>query len=595
MIKECVKDKKRKLWRIFTRSLTLLSIVLIITLLSACHKNMSNEKEEVLETIKTEIITEKEEDVGNDDIKLDDITELRLEYPYEKELNIMDDKYRTYYEVFLYSFYDSDGDGIGDLNGLSSKLDYISELGFNGIWLMPIMPSSTYHKYDVENYYEVDKEYGNLEDFKKLIEECDKRGIKIIIDFVVNHSSNLHPWFLSALNGLSTSACGQELCIHQEGCITHNPYIDYYNFSKGKPNHGSYYPTHVDDWYYEGAFTSNMPDLNLDNLALREELKSIMKFWIDMGVDGFRLDAAMHFFNGESKRNIGALAFINDYSKSLNPDIYIVAEIWTNFSKYVTYYESGIDSVFNFAFATESGIIAKTLNSVNNKSVGKAFSEAMMQVESGIKKNNESGIDASFFTNHDTARAAGYFNNNLDKIKMAQGMNLMMSGSTFVYYGEELGMSGSGRDENKRAPMYWSDGEDKIGNSASGMTIGPKEMEEVIHKYGSLNEQVDDPLSIYHYVKRAVRIRNENPEIARGNITSIIGFEDNRITMIKKEYEGDPIYILYNFTDQVIHINLKEKGLEEAKIQGYLSVNGATIYELESSITVSPYGIVILK
>jgi 1,4-alpha-glucan branching enzyme len=123
------------------------------------------------------------------------------EYEYYQELNIIEDNYRTYYEVFLYSFYDSDGDGIGDIKGLIEQLDYINDgdpdtdtdLGFNGIWLMPIMPSNTYHKYDVKDYYDIDPEYGTLSDFKRLVDECNKRGIKLIIDLVLNHSSQLHP------------------------------------------------------------------------------------------------------------------------------------------------------------------------------------------------------------------------------------------------------------------------------------------------------------------------------------------------------------------------------------------------------------------
>lgn len=112
--------------------------------------------------------------------------------------NVIDDNYRMYYEVFVYSFADSDGDGIGDLNGLTGKLDYIEDLGCNGIWLMPIMPSTTYHKYDVIDYFDIDKQYGTMDDFKKLLEECDKRGIKVIIDFIFNHTSTQNQWFVEA-------------------------------------------------------------------------------------------------------------------------------------------------------------------------------------------------------------------------------------------------------------------------------------------------------------------------------------------------------------------------------------------------------------
>ena len=133
-----------------------------------------------------------------------------IRYDYEQELNIIDDNYRNYYEVFVYSFYDSDGDGIGDINGVTQKLDYIQDMGFNGIWLMPIMQSTTYHKYDVTDYYAIDKEYGTIDDFQRLVDECHKRDINVVIDFVINHSSSKHQWFQEACAYLRQLPDGQE-------------------------------------------------------------------------------------------------------------------------------------------------------------------------------------------------------------------------------------------------------------------------------------------------------------------------------------------------------------------------------------------------
>ena len=119
-------------------------------------------------------------------------------YKYKQDLNIIDDNYRNYYEIFVYSFYDSNGDGIGDLNGVTQKLDYIQDMGFNGIWLMPVMPSTTYHKYDVKDYCAIDSQYGTIDDFKNLVDECHKRGINVVIDMVINHTSSSHQWFIKA-------------------------------------------------------------------------------------------------------------------------------------------------------------------------------------------------------------------------------------------------------------------------------------------------------------------------------------------------------------------------------------------------------------
>ena len=550
---------------------------------------------EIGESTEIDLEVEDIEESSEGNTETDNLVE--IDYPYYQDLNIIDDNYRTYYEVFLYSFYDSDGDGIGDINGLIEKLDYINDgdpntdtdLGFNGIWLMPIMPSDTYHKYDVKDYYDIDPDYGTLDDFKRLLEECEERDIKVIIDLVINHSSNNHPWFKSAIKSLGIEACGLEECDHKDLCIDHNPYIDYYNFVEENPATGGYYRAGVGDWYYLSEFTSNMPDLNLENESLRKELEDIMEFWLDMGVGGFRLDAALHFAEGNTEKNIEILTWINDFVKSKNNENYIVAEVWTNFSNFVKYYESGIDSLFNFAFSAENGKIVKTLNYIGSSNSAQSFAKAMKEVEDGIKKHTETGMDASFYTNHDTARSAGFYPDNQDKIKMAGGMNIFMSGNVFVYYGEELGMSGSGRDENKRAPMYWSN------SDTEGMTDGPDQMETVTHKYGSLNEQVEDPLSIYNYYKHAIRLRNENPEIARGNIELIDSIKDEDICAVKKTYEDSSIIILYNISEEEKTVKLSKSDYNYDNIRGYLSVDEEPVTLDGETVGLPAYSIVILK
>ena len=226
----------------------LLIVAMFATLLTGCDTKIKDEKSQVTENI--------------------------VEYDYYQELNIIDDNYRNYYEIFVYSFYDSDGDCIGDLQGVIEKLDYIEYMGFNGIWLMPIMPSPTYHKYDVTDYCAIDKQYGSMEDFEELLSECHKRGINVVIDFVVNHSSSEHPWFKQACEYLRGLDEGEEPDVNE--C----PYVDYYHFSKEKES-STFYQVSGTDWYYEGAFWSGMPDLNLMSDAVRNEIQTIAKFWID--------------------------------------------------------------------------------------------------------------------------------------------------------------------------------------------------------------------------------------------------------------------------------------------------------------------------
>lgn len=513
----------------------------------------------------------------------------------KEALNIIDDNYRTYYEVFLYSYYDSDGDGIGDLKGLIQKLDYINDgddstdtdMGFNGIWLMPIMKSTTYHKYDVVDYYSIDEEYGTIEDFKEFIAQCDKRGIKVIVDMPFNHTSAQHEWFKSALKSLKTEDCGQEECTVEGLCKKHNKYCGYYNFTREKAS-DVYYETGTDGWYYEGKFWDQMPDLNLENEELRKDLENVMQFWLDLGVGGFRLDAVGEYYSGATQKNIEVLQWITDYVKQESPDNYIVSEVWQGFDSYSKYYASGADSMFDFAFAGPDGKIAKVIKQGSAKNTGRGYVEAMAAVQSTIKGYNENAIDAPFYTNHDMARSAGYYQNNLEQMKFAQAMNLMMNGSAFVYYGEEIGMSGSGKDENKRAPFLWSN------TNTTGMTSGPEGMEEVVSAFGSMQEQQEDSSSMLNYVKAAVRLRNVFPEIARGQIEVLEEVEDTSIAAMKKTYENDSCVILMNTTQEEKEVTLsKEIGYE--RIAGELTVSSEKPTLEGETITLPAYAVVILK
>lgn len=509
----------------------------------------------------------------------------------EIPLNIIDDKYRNYYEVFVYSFYDSDGDGIGDLKGLTEKLDYINDgddttdtdLGMNGIWLMPIMPSTTYHKYDVTDYYDIDKDYGTMDDFKAFMQECENRDIHVIIDLVINHTSSKHEWFTTATDYLKT------LEADEEPDATVCPYVDYYHFTK-EPQGSSYYQVSGTQWYYEAPFWSEMPDLNLGNEAVRKEIEDIVSFWMDLGVSGFRLDAAKEYYSGQTEKNIEVLSWFNDYVKSIDEDAYIVAEVWNEFGTFSQYYESGIDSVFNFAFADSSGIITSNLY----QGTGQKYGQSTVTVQEKLSAINPDYIDAPFFTNHDMARAAGYFNGDfaIQQTKMAGAMNLLMSGNAFLYYGEELGMSGSGRDENKRAPMYWSADE-----STEGMCDGPSAMETVKHKYGSLEEQMEDENSIYNFYKEIIKIRNQNPEVARGAVSYLDEVTDVNICAVKKEYNGSDIVILMNLAKDEKSVLLDQTVYGEYKIVGAVEATEGTEIKMQedNTIVLPAYSVVVLK
>ena len=507
-------------------------------------------------------------------------------------LNIIDDNYRTYYEVFVYSFFDSNGDGIGDLQGLISKLDYINDgddttdtdLGCNGIWLMPVNPSPTYHKYDVMDYYKIDDTYGTLDDFKQLLEECDARGIKVIMDLVLNHSSSQNPWFTEACSYLRELGDGEPKA---EDC----PYFEYYHFSKEKG--AGCYEVEGTDWYYEAQFWSEMPDLNLDSEALREEIEKITKYWLDMGVGGFRLDAVKEFYTGNPQANIEFLNWFQESVKAQKADAYLVGEAWLDINSYAQYYESGIDSLFNFAFADKDGIISKVVNGSSAEQYGAV--NASLQETFG--QYNEDYIDAPFYTNHDMGRSAGYYagENSEKQTKLAGAMNLLMSGSAFLYYGEELGMKGSGKDENKRAPMYWSKRDDM-----EGMCDGPADMDDFDMKFDSLEEQEQDPTSIYQYYKKVIKIRNQNPEIARGKVEYLEGASNEQFCVLRKSWEESEILLIFHTgveTEEIDVSGISINGAEisQDSVRGLLESGEEKIEVSDGTVTMPGYSVLILK
>ncbi len=519
-----------------------------------------------------------------------------MEAVNDKELNILDDNFRTCYEVFVYSFYDSNGDGIGDLPGLAQKLDYINDgdpktdtdLGCTAIWLMPVMPSPTYHKYDVTDYYNIDTQYGSLEDFRSLVEQCHERGIHVVLDFVMNHTSSQHEWFKEACSYLCTLEAGEEP--DPAACR----YLEYYNFQKEAGSGYSKVAGTKDDWYYEAQFWSEMPDLNLNSEAVRQEFTDIVQFWLDQGVDGFRLDAVTSYYTGNDDSNIEVLGWFADMVKAKKQDAYIVGEAWMDYTSYGKYYASGVDSFFDFSAADKDGVIAKAVKGIAPAS---SYGEYLKQSQDYYKGFSETYINAPFYTNHDMARSAGFYAGDFsqNQTKMAQAMNLMMDGCAFLYYGEELGMKGAGIDENKRLAMYWS--KDK---SSEGMCRGPAGAEQVEMKYDSLEEQVKDPYSIYNFVKQVIKLRNIYPEISHGEIEALSDLSNESICAVKKTYEGSELLIVFNLSqnEQTIDlsgVSLNGKAAGEVTEAGMLQTTEKAVITEGSTAVMPEYSVMLYQ
>ena len=490
-----------------------------------------------------------------------------------------DDNYRTWYEIFVYSFCDTNGDGIGDLNGVISKLDYLESLGVNGIWLMPIHPSNSYHKYDVIDYFDIDPDYGTTYDFENLLAECKKRDIKVIMDLVINHSSTLHEWFTITAEYLRELPEGEQPNV--EDC----EYFDYYNWSKEKKT--GYSKLGGTDYYYECQFSYGMPDLNLSNENLRASLTNVMRYWLDMGVDGFRVDAAKEFYTGNVEKNIEAMNWLYSTAASLKEDVYMVGEAWTDFSTISSYYKSGFLSFFNFPFADSGGKITTTVRNMGNANMIPSYAKALQAAHESFYESNPNYIDAPFLSNHDMGRIFGFASGEEHKIKLSGAMNVLMSGSCFIYYGEEIAMPGSGNDPSKRAPMYWNQLRTDGTTTPYKECVLPDE-----YPYGSLEDQINDPGSIYNYYREVIAIRNALPVISHGVTTEEVALNVGCISAQRKTWNDQECIILMNINTEAAQVDLS--AYADWKLVATLSVDGEPTEMDGTTLNMSGCGIAIL-
>jgi alpha-amylase len=481
------------------------------------------------------------------------------------------------YEIFVLAFADGNGDGKGDLKGVTEKLDYLQQLGVNGIWLMPIMPSPSYHKYDVSDYKNIHPDYGTLEDFKKLTEESHKRGIHVIIDLVLNHTAINHPWFESAIKDKDS------------------PYRDYYvwadkdsirdQIAKKKITLDS---DNIRQWHevngdstaehYYGFFSSHMPDLNFDNQNVRNEMVDVARFWMEeMKVDGFRFDAARHIYPDD--RNYDSHQFWLWYRTELQkikPDIYMVGEVYSVDQNEVSPYAKGLPALFNFKFGD------MVISDINARKDSSQFVQTYVDQIDFFKSSNPDFLDAPILTNHDQNRVISQLNNDVQKAKVAASILLTMPGTPYIYYGEELGMRGTKPDEFIREPFLW-------GDKFTTHWIAPRFT--VNDSVPDLAAQQKDENSLYTHYRNLIEARNLSKALTFGSVEPIKDLPSS-IIGIKRKFDKEEIVVFHNIANFISVVELKD-GLE--LYRDILFGSNDRISVKKGQLILHPYATVIFK
>jgi len=451
----------------------------------------------------------------------------------------------VFYEIFVRSFADSDGDGIGDLNGVTAKLDYLDDLGVAGIWLMPIYTCNSEHGYDVIDYKAVNPDYGTLADLENLVDEAHKRKIRVILDFVPNHTSDRCPWFVEACKS------------------TTSEYRDFYRFSTTAAAGWYAVSSGTTNYFYQGVFDRSMPDLNYYESAASCErsgafkaLTDAARFWIDKGIDGFRLDAVKHIYDSETSSEnptwLGKFytevdAHFQGKSALGFAHVYMVGECWLSTEQMAPYYK-GLPALFDFT-AWED----RLLYAIRNDHA-KWFPKDMIAERKVFAAQRPDFIQSTKLSNHDEVRTrtavGGSHALSLERCKMAAAVLLTSSGSPYIYYGEELGMFGDkndkGGDRNVREPMLWNP---KAEDSQRPTWISSTLNTDI--GIGSVAKQADDAGSLYNVYRKFLRLRNTYPALASGDIALPEGFdeassEQKQVMAFYRTAGSEKLFVVHN-------------------------------------------------
>lgn len=445
------------------------------------------------------------------------------------------------YEIFVQSFCDSDNDGIGDIKGMTSKLDYLAELGIEGIWLMPMSPSPSYHKYDVTDYTGIHPDYGNMEDFKTFLEEAHKRNIKVVIDLVVNHSSNQHPWFLEAAKDEKSPYRDYYVWAHKD-----DPQTKGEGKTTGDDSHNvqHWHEVKGSDYKYFGYFWGGMPDLNFDNPKVRQEVYKIGKFWLEeVGVDGFRLDAARHIFPDD--RPADNHAFWEEFRaemQKVKPDVYLVGEVWAE-ADVVAPYTKGLPALFNFEMSWKILDALKTGN-------GDSLAIHHDRIRNTYQQVNPDFVDATILSNHDQNRIMSEVNGDINKAKVAAALLFTLPGAPYVYYGEELGMQGKKPDEMIREPFLW---DTKANDDCRTSWVTPEFSTEQNVK--PMAQQAQDPNSLLNHYKAYIQLRNSSKPLTQGELEPV-NLSNRAVSAFMRTMADESVLVLHNLSGKEVSVTI---------------------------------------
>ena len=488
-------------------------------------------------------------------------------------------KNAVFYEISVRAFKDSNGDGRGDLRGLTEKLDYLQTLGVDCIWIMPIYPSPLRDDgYDIADYYSVDSTYGSLDDLKVLIESAHQRGIRLIMDLVLNHTSDIHPWFQAARTDRNS------------------PYRDYYVWSDTDQIYNDariiFVDTEKSNWtwdeqagqYFWHRFYSTQPDLNFENPKVQEEMLNIARFWLDLGIDGFRADAVPYLFEREGT-NCENLPETHVYLKKLRafmekdyPGRILLCEAnqWPEDVR--PYFGNGDEFHMGFHFPIMPRIYMAL------KKGRYEDMEAIMQRTPSIPENCQW---CTFLRNHDELtlemvteeerqwmwkeyapeprmrlnqgirrRLAPLLDNDRRKIELANSLLFTLPGAPIVYYGDEIGMGDNIElfDRNGvRTPMQWDD------SPNGGFSNATPYVEPVQGKFGyqtvNVASQLSDPSSLFHTIQKMIHLRKKHPAFG-GSDMHWVQSGNAAVAVYLREHDGEVILVLNNLSDEVQSVEI---------------------------------------